>query len=286
MDESIIQGEPIYYAHELDPDFDVVDILPLSDVHLGNPLFSKRHFLSTLSFLQRPNAYGILNGDLCESTLRSSKGEIYKQIGTPQDQRDQIAEWLYPYRHKLLGATDGNHEDRIWKEVGIRIVKDIADKLGIPYRPEGLIYKLSFGRGNNGHDNKPYVFWIYHTHGYGGARTKAAKAIKVERTASWIHCNLYVMSHDHVVNVAPDLYLVPDSRTRVDSNTGFRVGRVTAYRKMLVKSNAYLKWGGYSELGGFPPVDLTAPLVKMLTPKSLYWGELPDKPRQAVKVIT
>jgi hypothetical protein len=288
--EFISQGELIYYSHELSPDFDEVLIVPISDVHYGNPLFSRAHFMRTLKFLEKENAFGILNGDLCESTLRTSKGEIYRQVGSPEKQRDTVGEWLDPYKSKLLGMDDGNHEDRIWREVGIHIIRDIAKKLGVPYRPEGLLHKISFGRGNNWNKEKPFVFWIYQTHGYGGARTKAAKAVKVERVASWIHADAYLMSHDHVVNVAPDVYLIPDPRTRQEKDekgqeTGFRIGRVSAHRKMLIKTNAYLKWGGYSEFGGFPPVDMATPLIKLLTPKSAYWNDLPDKPRQAVKVI-
>jgi len=289
MGEAITQGELIYYAHDLDEDFDMIEILPISDPHVGNPLFSKRHFLETLKFLDRPLAYGFLNGDLCESTLRTTKGEIYKQIGSPQDQRDQVIEWLYPYRKKLLGTVDGNHEDRIWKEAGIHIGKDIAEALGIPYRTEGLLHKVSFGSGNSGHEDRPFVFWFYHTHGYGGARTKSAKAVKVERTAAMIHADFYAMSHDHVVNVAPDIYLLPDPRTHTEKDkngeeTGFRIGRVVAHRKMLVKTNAYLKWGGYAEFLGFPPTDLATPLIRLLTPKSKHWENLPGRPRKAVKV--
>lgn len=285
----ITQGEPIYYAHTLDTAFDEVLIVPLSDAHYGNPLFSKKHFLKTLSFLEKPNAYGFLNGDLCESTIRSSKGEIYRQVGAPEDQRDQMIEWLYPYQLKLLGASDGNHENRIWNEAGIHIIRDIAKALGIPYRSEGLLHKISFGSGNSSHSDRPFTFWGYHTHGYGGARTKSAKAVKVERTATWIHADYYAMSHDHVVNVAPDVYLLPDPRTRTEKDkngdeTGFTIGRVKAHRKMLIKTNAYLKWGGYSEFLGFPPVDMATPLIRLLSPYSKHWQDLPDKPRQAVKV--
>lgn len=290
MEEIITQGEPIYYAHDFDTGFMELSIPPISDGHFGNPLFSKSHFMRTLEFLDKPNAYSFGNGDLCESTLRTSKGEIFKQVGSPEDQRDQMIEWLYPYRKKFLGLVDGNHEDRIWKEAGIHIMKDIAKAIGVPYRPEGLLHKISFGDGNKSTPGKPYVFWFYQTHGYGGARTKSAKAVKVERTATWVHADFYAMSHDHVVNVAPDLYLLPDPRTRAEKNnrgeeTGFRIGRVTAHRKMLIKTNAYLRWGGYSEAGGFPPTDMATPLIKLLTPKSEQWDDLPDKPRQAVKVI-
>ncbi len=293
-EEAIIQVEPIYYAHTLDADFDEILIVPISDIHYGNPLFSKRHFMQTLKFLEKPNAYGFLNGDLCESNLRTSKGEIYNQVGAPEDQRDKIIEWLEPYKPKLFGAVDGNHEDRIWHTAGVHLVKDIAKALNIPYRSEGLLHKVSFGSGNESHSNRPYTFWFYQTHGYGGARTKSAKAVKVERTAHWIHADFYAMSHDHVVNVAPDVYLLADPRTKKEmlynkdkkewKETGFIVGRLKAHRKMLVKTNAYLKWGGYSEFGGFPPTDMATPLIRLLTPKSKHWEDLPDKPHQAVKV--
>jgi len=289
-EDAITAGELIYYSHHLDTDFEMINIVPISDVHYGNPLFSMKHLKMTLGFLDRPDAYAFLNGDLCESALKTSKGEIYKQVGSPEDQRDDITELLYPYRHKILGAVDGNHENRIWTEAGIHIVKDIAKNLDVPYRSEGMLHKLSFGSGNESHTDRQYVFWFYHTHGYGGARTKSAKAVKVERTASIIHADFYAMSHDHVVNAAPDVYLMPDPRTRPEKDkhgneTGFRIGRVRAHRKMLVKTNAYLKWGGYSELGGFPPTDMATPLIKLLTPKSAYWEELPERPKQAVKVI-
>ena len=287
-EDPLTPGEVVYYAHVLDTGFDEVLIPPISDAHFGNPLFSKERFLRTLGFLGKPNAYSFLNGDLLESTLRTSKGEIYKQVGSPEDQRDQMIEWLYPYRESLFGAVDGNHCNRIWIEAGIHIMRDIAKTLGIPYRPEGLLHKISFGGGNESHAEKPYVFWGYHTHGYGGARTKSAKAVKVERTATWIHADFYAMSHDHVVNVAPDIYLLPDPRTRAEiskgEKTGFMIGKVTAHRKMLIKTNAYLKWGGYAEFGGFPPTDMATPLIRLLTPQSKHWEDLPDKPRRAVKV--
>ena len=178
-----------------------------------------------------------------------------------------IIDKLYPIRKKILGMTIGNHEMRIYNEVGIDICKDIANALNVPYRASGMLLKISFGVGNESHSDRQYVYWVYFTHGYGGARTKSAKAVKVERVATWLHANVYLMSHDHVVNVAPDVYLLPDPRTKLEKDkdgneTGFTIGRFTAHRKMLVKTNAYLKWGGYAELGGFPPSDLSTPIVK------------------------
>jgi len=238
--------------------------VPISDVHYGNPLFSMKHFLETIKFIKdTPNAYTMCNGDLCESSLRTSKGQIYHQVGSPEKQRDDMTEMLDPIKDKILGMTIGNHELRIKNEVGIDICKDIAKALGVPYRAEGIILKISFGNYNNFTKGKPYVYWGYASHGYGGARTAAAKAVKVERSSAFIHADFYLMSHDHVVNAAPVVYLMPDPRTHVDPRSGFTIGKVTAHRKMLIKTNAYLKWGGYAEMGGFPPTDLVCPIVKL-----------------------
>ncbi len=261
--------ELLYYARELRPTLKNLIVVPISDVHYGNPYFSKRHFMDTLRYVQNtPNAFAVCNGDLCESSIRTSKGDIFKQVGTPQDQWKWIVKQLKPIKHKILGMTTGNHEGRIYNETGIDISKEMAESLGVPYRPEGMLLKISFGSGNEGHDDRQYVYWGYLTHGYGGARTKSAKAVKVERTATWIHADFYLMSHDHVVNVAPDVYLLPDNRTYPEKDdegneTGFTIGRVQAHRKMLIKTNAYLRWGGYAEQLGFPPSDMFTPIVKL-----------------------
>ena len=216
MSDLIIQGEPIYYAHVLSPKFKELIIIPISDVHYGNPLFAKVQFSRTLDMLKKPNVYAVLNGDLLEAVIKASKGDVHTQEGTAQTQAKWIIKQLKPHKKKLLGMTMGNHEKRIYDTVGHDYCYDMAQQLGIPYRAEGLLLKISFGGGNSGHDEKPYTYWLYATHGYGGARTKSAKAVKVERTGTWIDADVYIMSHDHVVNVAPDVYLVPDPRTTAE----------------------------------------------------------------------
>jgi len=260
----VIPGEEIYYAHVLDPEFKKLELPPTSDVHYGNHLFSLHHFQRHIQYLlDTPNTYTFLCGDLCESSIRTSKGDIFKQVGSPKDQRDWMIEKLMPIKHKILGAVAGNHENRIRNETSMDITEDIAKALNIPYRNEGMLVKISFGSGNDRHDDRPYTYFGYFTHGYGGARTASSKAVKVERSSSYIHASFYCMSHDHVANAAPVIYLMPDNRTKIDEATGFTIGKIIANRKMLIKSNAYVKWGGYSELGGFSPSDLETPIIMM-----------------------
>ena len=274
-----------WFGRFLSPELNEVKLIILSDLHYGNPNCSIKHFARTLNYIrEHDDCYCFLNGDLCEASIRTSKGDIFRQVGTPQDQRDWVTEQLLPIADKVLGVATGNHEERINKETGIDISKDIAQALGVPYRQEGMLFKLSFGEGNSSHKEKPFIFWGYMTHGYGGARTKSAKAVKVERMSSWIHADFHAMSHDHVVNVAPDVFLMPDNRGFIGED-GFLSGKVSAHRKMLIKTNAYLKWGGYSEMGGFPPTDLNTPIIFLLTPTSKSWVLSVEKPCQAVKVL-
>lgn len=274
-----------WYGRVLPDTLTEVMLIIVSDLHYGNPYCSIKHFARTLQYINdNENCYCLLNGDLCESSIRTSKGDIYTQVGTPQKQRDWVIEQLLPIKDKILATTTGNHENRIYTETGVDISQDIAQALGVPYRADGMLFKLSFGDGNNRHQGKPFVFWIYITHGYGGARTKSAKAVKAERISSWVTADVICMSHDHVVNVAPNIKLVPDNRGMLDSN-GFLTGKVSSKREMLIKTNAFVKFGGYAEMGGFAPSDLATPIIHLLTPQSETWKLSADKPKQAVKVL-
>jgi hypothetical protein len=262
--DQFIEGEPFFVVFRFPKEWKEMFIAPISDCHYGNHLFSEHHFVKTIRNVNsKPNIFTILNGDLCECVTKSSLGSIYQQIGDPQKQRDWMISRLKPISKKILGMTMGNHERRIWQETGIDICADIANALGIPYRREGLMVRIVFGDNCEGNKDRPYVYDIYSTHGYGGARTKSAKAVKVERSGHQIHADVYLMSHDHEVNVAPDNYLMPTSSTK-DIGKKWQIGKFYSHRKMLVKTNAYLKWGGYSEMGGYPPVDLETPIIKFI----------------------
>ena len=272
-----------WYGKTLPKELVDVRLVIISDLHYGNEYCSEKHFLRTVAWIkEQDNCYVLLNGDLCESDIRTSVGDIYRQVGTPDDQKKQVVDWLLPIKSKVLGVTSGNHERRLYNTAGTDISAYIAERLEVPYRSEGMLYKVSFGDGNNWTSGKPFVFWTYFTHGYGGARTKGAKAVKAERLSHWQLADIYAMSHDHEANVAPSIRFVADPRGTEQG--GFITGAVTEKRIMLVKTNAYVKFGGYAETGGFSPSDLSTPIIHLLTPKSPFWRMCADRPAQGVKV--
>jgi len=259
-----VKGELIYYAHTLSRKFKELIIYPISDIHIGNPMFSKHHFNKTMDFvLSHDNCFVILNGDLAECVTKDSKGNIWKQTMPPAQQKKELKKLLKPLKGRVLGCTMGNHEERIADKCSFDITGEIAEELGCPYRPAGILLKVTFGDGNNRSQGQPYTYFIYATHGYGGARTKGAKAAKIERPSAWIHADAYIMSHDHETALLPAVYLMPDPRTHLDEDTGFRIGKVKSTNKKLVKSHAYLKWGEYAEAKGHGPVSLEPSFLKL-----------------------
>jgi len=77
-----------WYGRQLSEKLTSVKLVILSDLHYGNPYCSVKHFLRTVQFIKdNENCYCLLNGDLCEAAIRTSEGEIYKQVGSPGDQK-------------------------------------------------------------------------------------------------------------------------------------------------------------------------------------------------------
>jgi hypothetical protein len=75
-----LKGELRFYVCKLSSEFDKLHIIPLSDVHLGDPLFSERHFIRTLEYIDKtPYCYTFLNGDLLNCVIRDKVGNIYGQ---------------------------------------------------------------------------------------------------------------------------------------------------------------------------------------------------------------
>jgi hypothetical protein len=283
--EDFLPSELQWYGKRLDTQFKHIRLVIISDVHYGNPLFSLNHFRRTIKFIQsNDDVFAALNGDLLECVTRNSKGNVYGQVLSPRTQRDDVIDLLMPIKTKLVGMTTGNHELRL-QDADADFSEDISRALGIPYRPAGMFYKLSFGDGNRNIKGKPYTFRGYWTHGYGGARTKSAKAVKAERLSAFTVSDFYGMSHDHDVNIAFMIKLDQDERGFPSDYEGFIRGKVTASRAILLKTNAYVKWGDYSEIGGFSPSDLETPVLLLLTPESEYWNLVPDKPKKGIKVI-
>jgi hypothetical protein len=264
MTTEYIQGELVYHCHDLSPNFKEVIVVPIGDVHYGNPMFSKHHLIRAINFVgAAPNRKTILTGDLAECVIKTSKGDLSTQKHRVQEQYEYIRDIFMPIRGHILGITQGNHEWRIDDVAQMDLCDMWSKDWGCPYGKEELLTKISFGSGNARMRDAHYSYFIYATHGYGGARTKGAKNVKVERSSHQVHADVYIMSHDHDASIQEGSYLIPHTRTYTDKATGFKVGSMVSTDKKLVKTNAYLKRGGYAARAGYDPVTLNLIEIKL-----------------------
>ena len=71
------------------------DVVFIGDCHYGSPQFDQPRFLAMLNYCLRNNLYVLLMGDLLETATRHSVGAgVYEQTSNPDDQYDQMINWL------------------------------------------------------------------------------------------------------------------------------------------------------------------------------------------------
>ncbi len=221
----------------------------ISDVHLGSPDCDEDMFLEDIAAIRDdPDARVILNGDLLQYDTKKSKGDVYRQMYPPGQQKRIMRDYLMPIKDKILGIIGGNHDEGRTEEDATPIL-DIAEWLGVPYLEGQGLFKLPVGRRPN--NGKPFVYVIYATHGWTNSRLMGGKAINLHRLSDIVLADVYMIGHTHTPMAFPDSYYVPDLRNnKVDERTRY-----------YVNMGSYQKRGMYSIRKGMRPVALVRPVV-------------------------
>ena len=237
---------------DLSPDFDYIYLLPISDLHLGDPNCNIEKFLGYRDWLEEtPNAYTLLNGDILNTAIKDSVSDIYTETMSPQEQIKKAVELFSPVKDKILGVVNGNHERRISKIAGIDITEVMADRLGVWYAGDEVFIKLRFGRKPN---KKPVAYTIYSTHGFGSGRTVGSKVNNLQKLSDIVLADLYIASHTHFMTAHQDIYLVPDTRNN----------NIMKVKRTFVSSGAFLDRGrGYGVQKGYPACKLGSPRIRL-----------------------
>ena len=62
----------------------IIEILPLSDLHVGDASFDRECFLRYIRYVEEsPNRYILLNGDILNNATKSSVSDIYSDNALP-----------------------------------------------------------------------------------------------------------------------------------------------------------------------------------------------------------
>lgn len=127
-------------------------------------------------------------GDLLDIGIKTSiGGSVYDNKKKPNDQIKYVISLLEPFAKQIDGLISGNHEWRIYKDVGIDISEHIAMVLKVPYLKHVGIITYSFSK-------RAYNINMFH--GKGGGSVEHALAT-VKNMATKVHADVYLMGHVH-----------------------------------------------------------------------------------------
>jgi len=244
---------------DLGSHFNEVEIVPISDSHIGDD-YNEKLLRDTIEYVRiTPNAYTILNGDMLNNALKTSVSDIYSAIIQPEEQIEKLVELFMPIKEKILAVLSGNHEARTYKATGIDIVKNFCYRLGIvdKYSSGNFMLFISFGLPFISRPNRRHTFSLYSTHGASGGKLVGSKMNALERLSGIIDADIYLHSHTHTPATFKLDYFRSNNRTKT-------VAQVT---KLFVNTNAWLNYGGYGETMGFKPSTVTPVKINLIGSK-------------------
>lgn len=224
-----------------------IKIKPLSDMHIGDKLSNLKEIKKVLEEIKNEsNTYTILNGDMCNTAIKSSKSDVYSEELTPMQQIIQLHELLEPIKDKIFVIASGNHEDRIQRETDIDIIRIAARELGIEDRyADGMWYLfLQFGQ-EQGRKTRvsPVMYQITGYHGSGNGRKSGGKINRLEEMHEVTTADLYIMSHTHKPIITKGVIFIPDEQHKT----------LIKKEQYYLMTNSFLEYGGYAEKLGLPP---------------------------------
>lgn len=224
-------------------------LMILGDMHIGDELCDLDLIKETIDYVKNTkDCYAILNGDLINNALKTSKSDSYKEQMTIEDEQDILIELLRPIKDKILVVATGNHEYRTSLIAGINPLRAVTYALGIKNKlvENSYLLNIEFGtnRGVKKSTNKYVIFGIHG--GSGGGRRAGATANALQDMALVRpDMDLYIHSHTHTQINYNDMIFLYDRSSK----------KTKEHQRTFYNANAFLKYGGYAEQKGFKPAD-------------------------------
>ena len=233
-------------THNLSSALPYIDILPLSDLHLGSRQCNVKLFKACVDWIvAKPNRYTWINGDFLDLALSESVGDNYDAVMRPNDAFKYLRKLVAPLKDRVLGITEGNHEWRLTGKADVNLTEIIADDLNAYYNPDGVYTRIRLGKGRNG---KPVVYTIYFTHGTGGGRESGGKLKNSEAAGKICLADLYSIGHVHKRQYTEDVFYVPDHQN----------GGVLPVHRRYISTGSFLEYGGYGQRKVYTPTVVGA----------------------------
>ncbi|TRZ44519.1 hypothetical protein D4S03_11990, partial [bacterium] len=156
-----------------------IRLVLFSDTHLGSPYFARRHFIKFITgAMDHPNAWLIGIGDQIDAIVPadvkrfqiSAIDKKYLTSDNPDEVLDaQAADFvsiMEPFKNRLLGLIEGNHEESIRKRYGMNPHRRlICEPLGCENLGRSCLYLLKFQQKTGNGTTRTRSLTVFAHHG-------------------------------------------------------------------------------------------------------------------------
>lgn len=224
------------------PEFDDIEVYPISDLHWSDEWTMEKEFLKFIEFiLDKDNRFVVLNGDLLNMALTVSVSDTYSEKYHPSEAVTGLSFHIRKLveKNRVLGMGTGNHEDRVYKYTGIDVSKYLAMESGLPLERYSDNSFVIFVKVNKN------TYSLFFHHGVGGGRMKGGKVNMVVRMNQIVNADVFVVGHVHDPMMTSSLIYECDYKNM----------KIKEKSQYYVIANAWQKYGGYGQKFGFAPAS-------------------------------
>lgn len=219
-------------------------------MHIGAPQADEAFIAEHVERIAAdPTGRWVYLGDGGECVTKASKGELYAQRLSPDDQITRIAELLKPIRGKGLFGVAGNHDRRIVKLSGIDWTNALCVRLGIPYLGNAAFMRLSMQPYDHEtpHKRITRAFDLFWHHGVDSSSLLGGKANAARKLEQLVQADAIFSAHSHICAELPPSYVAYLDRR--EPTIGYR-----AVRNYICGCAYDSRVPGYAEEKGYAPI--------------------------------
>ena len=240
---------------EADISGDEAFILPVGDIHIGDQAFGKTGRAKLKGYLEWAREHQastriILLGDVFNVATRASKTSPFESSSR---EYAEAVDLFAPYADLIIGAIDGNHENRAVAFLGFSPLESFCRELKIPYCGWSFVTRLRVGHREGGRYRQTYFIYTHHT--TGGGKSLGSALTRVEALSQIVEgCDVYLGGHNHRLVTGVKEVFTPSIQAH----------KCVPRKAHYVSCGAYLEWdGSYAEMGMYQPSKLGSPKIRL-----------------------
>jgi hypothetical protein len=220
---------------------DVINIVPFGDIHRFAPLCNVEKWyesIERMKSLDHDNTYFLGMGDY-DDLMSASERAVFDNPKIHESTREtlddfasaktfELAKELDFMKGRIIGMLGGNHYYEF--PSGMTSDHKLCEHLNTTYLGVSSVIRLSVSQGKRGSSSSLDI-WAHH--GMGASRLVGGSINRVEQMREGMHCDVYLMGHDHQRAAVPVDLLVP-------SGGGAGVFRVKRKTQWLCRTGSFL----------------------------------------------